>query len=129
MKRTERARRENPILDPADGYAGDDLAESWPQFSPADWIAIVDGKHLELENDWDLTEEALDVRPRSLGHGGAEETAEAFGIRYADGEELRAGEKEQRRDSDRWELDPASSEDYGSRQRRLRTRGPTLLSH
>lgn len=120
MTRKERMRRENPILDPVDGFTGDELVESWPQLSPSDWIAIVDGKHLELENDWDLSEEALDVRPRSIGHGGSEETAEAFGIYYADGEELRAGEKEHHRDVDRWELDPASSEDYGARQPKLR---------
>ena len=31
------------------------------------------------------------------------------------GEELEVGEKEERRDKHRWELDPASSEDYADR--------------
>jgi hypothetical protein len=41
----------------------------------------------------------------------------AMGIDYADNEELKAGEKERERDRHRWELDPASSEDYGDRVR------------
>ena len=36
---------------------------------------------------------------------------------YEDGEPLRIGEKERRRDCHRWELDPASSEDYADRSR------------
>jgi len=40
---------------------------------------------------------------------------EAVGVTYADGEELKVGEKEERRDRHRWELDPASSEDYVDR--------------
>jgi hypothetical protein len=39
----------------------------------------------------------------------------AVGVTYADGEELKISEKEDRRDTHRWELDPASSEDYVDR--------------
>jgi len=39
----------------------------------------------------------------------------AMGIEYADDEELKVGEKERERDRHRWELDPASSEDYVER--------------
>jgi hypothetical protein len=39
----------------------------------------------------------------------------AMGIEYADDEELKVGEKERERDRHRWELDPASSEDYRDR--------------
>jgi hypothetical protein len=46
-----------------------------------------------------------------------EEIGAAMGINYADGEELKAGEKERERDQHRWELDPASSEDYQDRTR------------
>src|ERR1043166_1745283 len=42
---------------------------------------------------------------------------EAMGVTYADDEELKAGEKERSRDRKRWELDPASSEDYPDRAR------------
>ena len=41
----------------------------------------------------------------------------SMGINYADDEELKAGEKERERDRHRWELDPASSEDYQDRTR------------
>ena len=46
-----------------------------------------------------------------------EEIGASMGINYADGEELKAGEKERERDQHRWELDPASSEDYQDRTR------------
>ena len=36
----------------------------------------------------------------------------AMGIEYADNEELKAGDKIAERDKHRWELDPASAEDY-----------------
>ena len=41
----------------------------------------------------------------------------AMGVTYQDGEELKAGEKERSRDKKRWELDPASSDDYQERLR------------
>ena len=46
-----------------------------------------------------------------------QEFAGAIGISYADGEELKVGEKERERDRKRWELDPASSDDYQDRAR------------
>ena len=36
----------------------------------------------------------------------------ALGIEYADNEELKAADKVAKRDKHRWELDPASAEDY-----------------
>ena len=41
----------------------------------------------------------------------------AMGVTYNDNEELKAGEKERSRDKKRWELDPASSDDYQDRSR------------
>lgn len=41
-----------------------------------------------------------------------DETGAAMGVTYQDNEELKFGEKERSRDIKRWELDPASSEDY-----------------
>ena len=46
-----------------------------------------------------------------------DEIGAAMGIRYEDNEELKVGEKERERDIKRWELDPASSEDYRDRNR------------
>jgi hypothetical protein len=37
----------------------------------------------------------------------------AAGVTYQEGEPLRVGEKEEERDRHRWELDPASAEDFG----------------
>jgi hypothetical protein len=44
-----------------------------------------------------------------------EEVGKALGVEYADGEELAADGKIADRDRHRWELDPASSEDYAER--------------
>ena len=41
----------------------------------------------------------------------------AMGVTYSDNEELKVGEKERDRDKKRWELDPASSDDYQDRLR------------
>jgi hypothetical protein len=44
-----------------------------------------------------------------------DEIGKALGVEYQDAEELRGSEKVSDRDKHRWELDPASSEDYKSR--------------
>jgi len=44
-----------------------------------------------------------------------EEIGRAIGLEYQDSEELRAADKLAERDRHRWELDPASSEDYRER--------------
>lgn len=44
-----------------------------------------------------------------------EEIGAAMGVTYQDNEELKFGEKERSRDLKRWELDPASSDDYKDR--------------
>jgi hypothetical protein len=46
-----------------------------------------------------------------------DDTGQAMGVTYQDNEELKFGEKERSRDIKRWELDPASSEDYVDRVR------------
>jgi len=46
-----------------------------------------------------------------------EEIAAAVGLEYQDTEELGSERKLEERDRHRWELDPASSEDYGERER------------
>jgi uncharacterized protein DUF6335 len=44
-----------------------------------------------------------------------DDIGKALGVEYQDNEELRASDKVIERDKHRWELDPASSEDYKSR--------------
>jgi hypothetical protein len=46
-----------------------------------------------------------------------EEIGKALGIEYQDNEELRGSDKVAERDKHRWELDPASSEDYRERKK------------
>ena len=54
-----------------------------------------------------------------------EDIGKSLGVEYQDNEELKAADKVAERDRKRWELDPASSEDYrtGSRGRRSEVRG------
>ena len=44
-----------------------------------------------------------------------DEIGRALGVTYAEGEPLHTTEKIERRDAERWELNPASSEDYNER--------------
>jgi uncharacterized protein DUF6335 len=44
-----------------------------------------------------------------------DDIGKALGVEYADNEELKAADKVTKRDKHRWELDPASSEDYKER--------------
>ena len=44
-----------------------------------------------------------------------DDIGKAMGVTYSDNEELKFGEKERSRDKKRWELDPASSDDYQER--------------
>ena len=44
-----------------------------------------------------------------------EELGKAIGVTYEEGEPLRVGRKEEERDEHRWELDPASADDFGQR--------------
>ena len=44
-----------------------------------------------------------------------DDIGKALGVEYQDNEELRASDKVAERDQHRWELDPASSEDYKER--------------
>ena len=49
------------------------------------------------------------------GQTEVDDVGRAMGVTYNDNEELNAGEKERSRDKKRWELDPASSDDYQDR--------------
>lgn len=70
--------------------------------------------------DIDAAWEDSDVGEESVGGGNptpdqsvVEELGEAMGITYQDNEPLGTEEKLERRDEDRWELNPASAEDFG----------------
>ncbi|HXA19228.1 MAG TPA: DUF6335 family protein [Thermoanaerobaculia bacterium] len=73
----------------------------------------------DIDAQWEMAEsqgdEAATGSQSTPGQNDTEETAAAMGISYADDEELKVGEKERSRDEHRWELDPASSDDYQER--------------
>jgi len=73
----------------------------------------------DIDAQWDMAEsqgdEAAAGSQPTPEQNDTEETAAAMGITYADDEELKVGEKERSRDEHRWELDPASSDDYAER--------------
>src|SRR5512133_611159 len=87
---------------------------------------------LESLSDWDtdvaviddLEGDVLDLEQRvapplgSIESDVLDELGFAVGLTYEDGEELRFGDKEALRDMHRWELDPASAEDWAERRRR-----------
>ncbi len=80
----------------------------------------VDARWQEAESSGDETAGGSNPTP---GQDLVDEIGRALGITYADEEELRIGFKEAERDEHRWELDPASSEDYAERLRQ-RNAGP-----
>jgi len=70
--------------------------------------------------DVDAAWEESDVGEESVGGGNptpdqsvVEELGEAMGLTYEDNEPLGGEDKLEKRDEDRWELDPASAEDSG----------------
>lgn len=63
------------------------------------------------------------ARKHPMSHS-VDRLGETMGVTYQEGEPLRAGRKETERDEHRWELDPASSEDYGPRAHEESTRKP-----
>jgi len=72
----------------------------------------------DIDADW----EGADVGDETVGGSAAtpnqdvvEELGEAVGLTYQDNEPLHSEQKLQGRDRRRWELDPASSEDYFDR--------------
>ena len=72
----------------------------------------IDARWEDAESGGDETVGGSTATP---GRNDLDAIGKATGVTYADGEELKVGEKEDRRDKDRWELDPASSEDYVDR--------------
>ena len=101
---------EPPIVDVA--ASSQQLAERFqnnqatdPTLSGGD----VDARWEDAESGGDETVGGSTATP---GQNVLDEIGEATGVTYGDTEELKTGEKQERRDKNRWELDPASSEDY-----------------
>jgi hypothetical protein len=85
--------------------------------SLSDWdtdVAVID----DLEGDVLDHEQRAAAPLRSIESDVLDDLGLALGLAYEDGEELWFGDKEASRDAHRWELDPASAEDWAERGRR-----------
>jgi hypothetical protein len=75
----------------------------------------------DVDADWVSGEFVGDETPAgdnpTPGMSVVEDVGKAIGVDYEDNEELKGADKIEERDRHRWELDPASSEDYEERQR------------
>ena len=78
---------------------------------------LIDWKEDERKDRNRDAEESATGSTPPPGPDNVQEIGEAIGVTYQDDEELKVGEKERSRDQHRWELDPASSEDYPDRAR------------
>jgi hypothetical protein len=72
----------------------------------------IDARWEDAESGGDETVGGSTATP---GQNDLDEMGRAMGVTYADEEQLNVGEKERARDENRWELDPASSEDFADR--------------
>jgi len=74
----------------------------------------------DLDAQWEMAESCGDETAggsmMTPDQNVVDEFGEAVGVTYEDGEELSFGERD--RDAHRWELDPASAEDWAERRRR-----------
>jgi hypothetical protein len=110
---------EEERLDAADGRlissarAGhDDLAQQLRQHtetSPRLTAGDIDAK---WQDAYSVGDEAPGGDNPTPGQDRVDDIGRALGIQYRDDEELRGGEEVTERDRHRWELDPASSEDW-----------------
>lgn len=89
-----------------------DRLQNHPGTDPTLSGGDVDAHWEDAESGGDETVGGSTATP---GRNDLDQIGEAMGVAYADGEELKVGEKEESRDKHRWELDPASSEDYADR--------------
>jgi hypothetical protein len=72
----------------------------------------------DIDADWrrgDVGEEAVGGSAPTPDQDIVDELGEAVGLTYEDNEPLHTTETVEERDRHRWELDPASSEDYNDR--------------
>lgn len=77
----------------------------------------------DLDARWDMAESSGDETPGAScttpDQSVVDDIGEALGITYREDEELWLVDKERERDAHRWELDPASSDDFIDRMRDL----------
>ena len=73
----------------------------------------------DVDADWESASSVGDEAPGgdnpTPDQDVVDDIGKAVGVEYEDNEELKSEEKIIKRDRHRWELDPASSEDYNER--------------
>lgn len=123
-------RRYIETQDPAQEQIGDEFAEAQTisKQEPGEVLNHQEKQEKEarlsggdLDASWDSGssgEEAVGGSSPTPDQDNVDEVGEAAGLTFQDTEEIR-GEKINERDDRRWELDPASSEDYEERSRNL----------
>ncbi len=75
----------------------------------------------DLDADWDdadVGEESVEGKNPTPDQSDVDDEGDALGISYQDDERLHTTDKPDKRDRDPWELNPASSDDYGGRRQR-----------
>ena len=84
-------------------------------------IDVISLEDLEIDSTDPLPpfEQCLEDSTPAADQDVVDNIGKAAGVTYAEGEPLRVGAKETLRDVHRWELDPASSEDYDEREHPL----------
>jgi hypothetical protein len=134
VARLNRARR---TLDESDGGAGERIPsppssldlDSHPSAASTGRVELAEARR-NLRSLGDLTVGDVDADLQNAYFSGEEapggdnptpdqdivdDIGKAIGVQYEDNEELKASDKVIERDRHRWELDPASSEDYKDR--------------
>jgi hypothetical protein len=79
----------------------------------------------DIDAAWDLAdvgEETVGGSTPTPDQDVVDELGEAVGLTYQDNEELHTAEKLEKRDRHRWDLDPASADDYPERSQRERSK-------
>ena len=73
----------------------------------------------DIDADWESAYAVGDETPGgdnpTPDQGVVDEIGKALGVQYEDNEELKGEQKISDRDKNRWELDPASADDYEER--------------
>ena len=97
------------------GSAGADLLKREPREHHSRSPELSGG---DIDADWagaDVGDETVGGSSPTPDQDIVSEIGEALGVTYEDNEPLHPTEKVEERDRKRWELDPASSEDYNDR--------------
>jgi hypothetical protein len=106
---------EPPAVDISAGAAK--LAQRMREDGLADPIVTGGDVDAQVEGAQFSGDEAAVSSMTTPEHNMVDDIGRSMGVTYQDDEELKFGEKERSRDIKRWELDPASSDDYQDRLR------------